>query len=72
MIVVCPKCNGNMEAGYLLDETQSASNVSHWVEGPPDRNAFTGMKTKGRRKLPITVFRCARCGFLEAWAAGLA
>lgn len=68
----CPKCKGKMEPGYVLDEGHGTSLVAQWVEGPPSRSAWTGMKTKGRRKLPITTYRCTRCGFLESFATGLA
>lgn len=61
-----------MEAGYILDVAHGANLQSQWVEGPPDRSRWTGLKLKGRRKLPITTYRCSRCGFLESWATGLA
>jgi hypothetical protein len=70
--VECPKCGARMEAGYILDVAHGANLQSQWVEGPPDRSRWTGLKLKGRRKLPVTSYRCSRCGFLESWATGLA
>jgi hypothetical protein len=64
----CTKCNGTMEEGFVLElghgNTQKGS---EWVEGPPDRRWY-GLRTKGKRKLPVTTWRCKRCGFLESWA----
>lgn len=70
--IECPKCTGRMETGFIIDEIHGGTQVSQWVEGLPNRHWFLGMRTKGRRKLPITVYRCSRCGFLESWATGLA
>ena len=61
-----------MEAGFILDSTYGANLVSQWVEGIPLRSVWTGVKLKGRRKLPIVTYRCSKCGYLESFAADLA
>ncbi len=65
----CPKCRGRMEAGFVLDKgDHNSQQVSEWVEGKPIKSFWIGLKTKGRRSLPITVARCDTCGFLESYA----
>lgn len=64
----CPKCGGSMEEGFLLDEGRNSSSPASWIEGPPERSFWTGVKTRGREKLRVVTYRCERCGFLEAYA----
>lgn len=30
----CPRCGGEMEAGFLVDHTYGTAAASEWVEGP--------------------------------------
>lgn len=65
----CPKCDGNMTQGYILDSSDAAFFVSSWTSGIPRKSFWTGTKRKPRKELmPIGVFRCSLCGFLEAYA----
>lgn len=58
-----------MEEGFILDETHGGQRQSRWVEGKPIRSFWTGLKiAKEARRLPITTYRCRRCGFLESFA----
>jgi predicted nucleic-acid-binding Zn-ribbon protein len=63
----CPKCNGGMEQGFVLDNTQGTQGVSQWAAGAPQKSFWTGMKSTGT-KIPIGTFRCASCGYLEMYA----
>jgi predicted nucleic-acid-binding Zn-ribbon protein len=63
----CPKCNGTMEVGFILEGGEGRF-VSEWVEGAPEFSFWTGLKTSNRRKLEVTTYRCARCGYLESYA----
>ncbi|MEO8576251.1 MAG: hypothetical protein ABI556_06120 [Gemmatimonadales bacterium] len=65
---VCPKCSGPMEDGFVLDQTYGANTQSAWIEGPPVRSVWTGVKLKGKERVPVTTLRCSRCGFLESYA----
>jgi predicted nucleic-acid-binding Zn-ribbon protein len=65
----CPKCSGAMHEGFVLDATHGAMTVSSWVEGAPQKSAWTGVKLSGRARSEISAWRCARCGFLEHYAA---
>jgi hypothetical protein len=58
-----------MESGFVLDITHGAIVQSSWVEGVPIKSVWTGLKLKGRQRLPVTTYRCKKCGFLESYAA---
>lgn len=65
----CIRCRGSMEPGFVLDRGHhSTAGTQDWVEGEPERSFWTGVKTKGKEKFPVRTFRCARCGYLEAYA----
>ena len=60
-----------MEPGFLIDTTHGGYVQQSWLEGLPEHSRWVGLKTKGKRKIPVISNRCARCGFLENWATGL-
>jgi hypothetical protein len=70
----CPKCRrrtevGFMEVGFVIDQGDTIyTRVSQWAQGPPEQSFWLGVNLKGRDVVPITTFRCVRCGFLEAYA----
>lgn len=65
----CAKCGTAMEAGFLLDHQAHASGTqSAWIDGAPERSFWTGLKLKGHQRLPVTTYRCPKCGFLESYA----
>jgi hypothetical protein len=64
----CPKCAGEMEQGFVIDNTYGARLVSHWSKGAP-RESFWGGAKKPDGELPIGMFRCPSCGYLEAYAS---
>ena len=64
---VCPKCGGEMEEGFVLDNP-SDGHQSGWVEGAPEGSRWTGIKMKGKVQLPVVAYRCQLCGFLESYA----
>ncbi len=57
-----------MERGFVVDEGYGARTVAAWVEGTPEKSMWTGLKTRGRRRLSIDTWRCTRCGYLENYA----
>jgi hypothetical protein len=60
-----------MNEGFVADRTHhSAAAVPSWVEGEPERSVWTGLKLSGKPRIDIATWRCARCGFLEQYAAG--
>jgi hypothetical protein len=65
----CPKCKRPMSVGFVLEHGHNERRgVTHWVEGLPEKSFWAGLVTKNRRVLPITTWRCERCGFLESYA----
>lgn len=64
----CPKCNGQMEQGFVLDFTYGTRLVSQWVAGAPEKSFWVGTKLPTEKLTPIGTFRCTSCGFLESYA----
>jgi hypothetical protein len=58
-----------MDRGFVLDQGDYGSLAQpDWLEGAAERSIWTGLKTKGKRKLAVITWRCGRCGFLESYA----
>ena len=66
----CPKCSGSMSQGFQVDQTHGGTAVPTWVEGPPQRSVWTGVRLTGKPRIEIETWRCGRCGFLEQYASG--
>jgi hypothetical protein len=68
--LVCSRCGGRMEAGFLLDRGQYGvpQKTAEWVEGAPERSIWTGIKTKGREHYRVLTYRCEACGYLDSYA----
>jgi hypothetical protein len=64
----CPKCSGQMEDGFTLDHTHGENLQAAWVEGPPKRSFWAGLKVPRAIQHPITTYRCPGCGYLESYA----
>lgn len=67
--LACIRCQGSMEAGIVIDSTYGGTVQPTWVEGQPQRSIWTGLKLVGAVRMPITTYRCPRCGYLESYAA---
>ena len=72
----CPKCDSDMELGYTT-ESFSVRVVAHvvvpckWLPGKPNldqHGAVNQKKTDFSKAVPISMFRCSKCGFLESYA----
>jgi DNA-directed RNA polymerase subunit RPC12/RpoP len=66
--MTCPKCSIQLHEGFLLEATRNSRGVTEWVEGKPVASFWTGLRLKGRIRLPVASYRCPRCGFLELYA----
>ena len=66
----CPKCNGVMVQGFIIDFYGSKfSRVSNWVEGAPGKSSWFGsVPAPAEKRIPVGTFRCSVCGFLESYA----
>ena len=70
--MTCPKCQSEMDAGFLLDAAPGGARKAQWVRGA-DLPALQvsvfppGLELTGER-YAVTVHRCRACGYLEAYA----
>jgi hypothetical protein len=75
----CPDCHGEMEAGYIPDTTYGGVAQAFWHPGDPKgKKTFLeavasggGVKYDERKTVPITTYRCSRCGMLKLYAMPL-
>jgi hypothetical protein len=68
MALICVKCNGRMEEGFVVDHSHTAMMVATWVSGPPEKSMFRGLSLAGKQQIPLCTFRCTSCGYTEAYA----
>jgi predicted nucleic-acid-binding Zn-ribbon protein len=66
----CPKCNGSMTEGFVVDQGYGTAHVSTFQAGAPRKSFWTGLKQDKDQQLAITTLRCGRCGYLESFAKG--
>jgi len=64
----CPKCNGEMEDGFVADRIDSGQVQQKWVEGQPQQSFWTGLKISDKRRFKVVSYRCTQCGFIESYA----
>jgi len=65
---ICPKCQGEMEQGFVLDYFKGGRSVISWSSGQPKKSFFFGIKLFEVKQIPIGTFRCKDCGYLESFA----
>jgi hypothetical protein len=68
LVPECPRCRRSMEQGFLLDRGRNRDSQTQWIAGAPESGFFIGLKLRGKRRVPVTTFRCATCGRLESYA----
>lgn len=72
--LTCPDCGGTMEVGFLPEVSHKGMvGMTVWQAGPPDPQKFlglivTGVKVDWKHVIPVTTFRCQRCGLLKSYA----
>jgi hypothetical protein len=65
----CPKCQKKMETGHIPDVGYGVITQGTWTSGAAEQRRFLGgIKYDKKRQVPITAYRCSRCGFLELYA----
>ena len=64
----CPKCQGKMTGGVIVDNGHGAATVSQWQPGPAIMSRWLGLKIRKKELIPTVTYRCTRCGFLESYA----
>jgi hypothetical protein len=66
----CPKCEGAMTEGFIVDNGYGTRTVSTWAEGEPRKSIWVGVKLGDKPPVEIQTWRCGRCGYLESYAPG--
>ncbi len=80
----CPKCEGKMEEGFILDRGIEGARPSYWIEGrfddPPETSTIERIterlsqlvtqlgKSRLREGIRVVTLRCTGCGFLDSYA----
>ncbi|QDT42741.1 hypothetical protein Pan241w_28300 [Gimesia alba] len=68
----CPKCNAEMEKGYLLDSSYGGARKAAWVKGdelPTIKiTAFPPAVEITGEQYELAVYRCPSCGLVETYA----
>ena len=65
----CPKCNREMNRGFVIDNTEGPGRrVSEWAAGAPRKSFWLGTKLPDEALVPIGAYRCSSCGYLELYA----
>ena len=66
----CPKCQGRVSEGFIIDQGHGTYGVSTWQKGAPQKSIWTGIKRDKKAQLAVVTYRCERCGYLESYAPG--
>ena len=72
----CPKCDGEMIAGYVYGRSNIVAIVNVWVERESMKNSLIGglfadpadERSQSTKQSPVATSRCQSCGFLESYA----
>ena len=66
----CPKCNGRMTQGHLLDANYGESSTSpvRWQPGEITKSWTGSIKIDKEAVKQVTTHRCDKCGYLESYA----
>jgi hypothetical protein len=68
-VIHCAMCQGSMEAGWIPDTAREGVLQTAWMPGAPEpRYFFLGVSWKADRNVPLTAFRCTKCGHVELYA----
>lgn len=65
----CPKCDGRMAEGFMIDQGYGTVHVKAWQSGRPRKSFWFGVKQVKADQKEVATFRCDRCGYLESFAA---
>ena len=71
--VECVRCKTQMESGYVpgVDVTYpGVLGKQQWFAGEPKEAFLGGIKIDRDCLIPVTTFRCPKCGYLESYAKG--
>ena len=64
----CPKCDGEMQEGFIVDYAHGGVFVSSWHPEKPQDSIWRRTKVDRQKLLVIETLRCEKCGYLESYA----
>jgi hypothetical protein len=64
----CPKCQGRVSEGFIIDQGYGTYSVAAWQKGAPVKSIWTGVKRDKKAQFAVVTYRCERCGYLESYA----
>ena len=64
----CPKCQGSMSEGVIAEKEDWGWMVASFLPGAPKVSRWFGLKVNKKNLVPISTWRCGRCGYLESYA----
>lgn len=64
----CPKCEREMELGFVANATFGGHVVSTWYSGPFKPSFWRGLGLRKRKAFYVRTLRCTNCGYLESYA----
>lgn len=67
--LTCSECGGEMEEGFILDNSYGALLVSRWISGKPEPSWWQGTTIKGKEARQVETYRCVKCGLLKSYAS---
>ena len=66
--IICPKCQGQMSRGYIVDCTHAGYLASAWHPRDPVKSFWMATKIERPEMRQVVACRCDQCGFLEHYA----
>ena len=64
----CVKCQGEMEQGFIANHVMRRIEAPVWYAGAFERSFWSGLSLGKRKRFYVQTWRCAGCGYLEAYA----
>ncbi len=65
----CPRCQGGMQEGFIVDSGMAATGVANWYAGPPKMRSFgRGIELVDSQLKHVKALRCEQCSYLELYA----
>ena len=64
----CPKCNGRMELGTIIDMGYGSVSMARWHPGEAKKAWHGSIKLDKKALRDVETYRCQKCGFLESYA----
>jgi hypothetical protein len=66
--VECMRCHADMEVGFVPDFTYGGYVQQKWSPGEPRKSFWGWLKINRHQLIPVTTYRCPKCGCLESYA----